>query len=250
MIRALVAGTFALLLAWSGQAVAGPSPIPGVVQWAGMYFGAHVGLGSATKDWSLADSPCCGGGAGTFLGSGAGSGVLGGLQAGVNWQQDAILWGFQADVSFANINGAAANPGSPVSGNCWSGGDQTARCGTMTDWLASFTARVGALITPDTLFYAKGGVAFAHDTFSVTALTANGGCNPAGPDYAGVGQGRFGPTAGIGVEHIVGPTMTLFAEADVSDFGSGDVTFADTGDECSPSLRPGSGRPSERSRSA
>ena len=230
---AIVSGA-ALQAAYAGPA---PAPAPSTYNWTGMYFGAHVGGGWAAKDWTLVATPaCCDNGPGAALGSGTGSGLLGGLQAGMNWQQGPVVFGLQGDVSFAGINGTAANPASAQPGNCWSGGDQTARCGSKTDWLASVTARAGVLVMPDTLLYVKGGFAFAHDVFSVTDLVANqGGCygNP-GPDYAAVGQGRTGGTVGFGGEHAFSNKVTMFAEYDYSNFGTQNVDFPDTGNGCSP----------------
>ena len=91
-------------------------------------------------------------------------------------------------------------------------------------------------MTPDTLLYVKGGIAFAHDSFDVTDSTAGGGCVPAGPNYAAVSKNRFGPTVGLGVEHAFSGNVTGFAEVDTTDVGTQIVNFAETGDECSPAF--------------
>jgi outer membrane immunogenic protein len=236
MIRALAVGMVGLLLVWAAESSAAPAPTPTGYNWTGFYYGANLGVGWAPKDWTLADSPCCGGGAGTFLGSATGSGALGGLQTGFNWQAGSWVFGLQADVSLSGITGDAANPASSVPGNCSSGGDQTAKCSTKTDWLANATARMGLLLMPDTLLYVKGGLAFAHDSFQVHDSTGGGGCFIPGPDYAAVGQGRTGGTIGIGAEHAFSNHMTMFAEYDYSDFGTQNVAFADTGNSCSPAF--------------
>ena len=243
-IRALFGAMFGLLLAWGSQAMAGPPPAPmpapSAYQWTGMYFGAHLGGGWAAKEWSIQGASV------NPIGTGTGTGLLGGLQVGDDWQQGPVVFGVQGDVSFAGIKGTAGRADAvrndccgsiPAPGDCWSGGDQTATCGTTTDWLVSLTARAGVLVMPDTLLYLKGGLAFAHDSFSVTDLTAGGSCGgfagSPGPDYAPVGQGRFGGTVGFGAEHAFTSKVTMFSEYDYSDFGTKDVNFANVDGRCS-----------------
>ena len=60
--------------------------------------------------------------------------------------------------------------------------------------------------------------------------------NPSAPDYAAVAQGRFGGTVGIGAEHAFSNHMTMFVKADASDFGTKNVDFATTGDDCAPAF--------------
>jgi hypothetical protein len=67
-IRALAASTAGLLFLWGGQAVAADAmSMPTPYQWSGMYFGAFVGGGWASKDWDIS---------GSAIGSGTGSGLL------------------------------------------------------------------------------------------------------------------------------------------------------------------------------
>jgi outer membrane immunogenic protein len=237
MIRALTVGLAGLLLVWGGQAFATPpAPSASTYNWTGMYFGAHVDAGWAANDWTLSGTNCCGGGTNPPLGTGTSSGLLGGLQAGMNWEEGRVVFGLQGDVSVGGISGTAGRANPHLAGNCWAGGDQTAKCSAQTDLLANLTARAGVLVMPDTLLYIKGGVAFAHDSFQVHDSTSGGGCFIPGPDYAAVGQGRTGGTIGIGAEHAFNNHTTMFAEYDYSDFGTQNVAFADTGNSCSPAF--------------
>jgi outer membrane immunogenic protein len=206
------------------------APVAPAYDWSGLYWGGHMGAGWTTNTWSVVS----GSGNisnGTFIGKGTSSGALAGAQVGLNWQRNMTLFGLQADLSWADVHGTAANPVSPVPGNCWaSPANQTASCGTRTVWLGNITARAGLLLTPHALFYVKAGVAFAHDVFTVTRLTAGGGgCVPPGPDYPGIGQTRTGWTAGIGAEKKFNPKVSGFLEYDYSDFGNKAVNFPEAG---------------------
>jgi outer membrane immunogenic protein len=245
-MRSLLVAAFAAVLgAGLPAAYAAPPVAPSSYDWNGIYFGAHATGGWAWDQWSIQGASV------NPIGTGTASGALAGLQAGGNWQLGSFVFGLQGDFDVGGLKGTAGRSDAhsngflgygqtPYPGNCWSGGDQTATCGTAADWLASLTARAGVLARPDTLLYLKGGLAFAHDSFSVTALTPGGGCGylygSAGPDYAPVGQSRFGTTVGGGVEHAFNHQVTLFAEYDYSDFGNQAVNFADTGNGCSPAF--------------
>ena len=204
-------------------------------QWSGFYFGGHVGGGWSDESWDVY---------GNTIGTGTMSGFLGGLQVGRDWQQGKAVIGVQGDVSFGDVNGTAGLPHAgnygDYPGNCWSGGDQTARCGSKTDWTAALTARIGMLVLPDTLFYLKGGVAYAHDEFSVTNETPSPYCGSQSyglsHDYAPVGQNQFGGTIGVGAEHAFSNRISMFVEGDYTDFGTQNVNFADTGYQCSPAF--------------
>ena len=170
---------------------------------------------------------------GYFMGRGTSTGALAGGQIGADWQHGMTVFGVQGDLAWADIRGTAANPDSPVSGNCWAAGDQTASCGARTNWLGDVTVRAGILLHPDFLLYGKGGVAFDHTNFTVTGLTPGGSCDPQGPDYAPAGQTRTGWTAGVGGEKKFNPRVSGFLEYDYYDFGNKQVNSADTGNGCS-----------------
>jgi outer membrane immunogenic protein len=73
--------------------------------WSGFYLGANIGYGwtRGSGDMALAGVP------GTF--SGSGNGLLGGLQAGYNWQSGAFVFGLETDIQASggrgDVNGLA-----------------------------------------------------------------------------------------------------------------------------------------------
>ncbi len=164
-----------ILMFWLGQTGTANAFYKGPFQWAGLYFGVDGGVASVDKNWSLVQTDsCCGDqGPNDPLGSGTGSGGFFGGQVGYDWQQGMAVFGVQGEVQFANI-GVNAGRSNPYDNRCWGGADQTADCSSQTDWMGALTARIGALITQETLVYAKGGIAFAHDSFDVTNLRSVG----------------------------------------------------------------------------
>src|SRR4051812_23828164 len=120
-ISVAVAASVLALVAFEGPTLAADVTRPLVArplvidQWSGLYLGVNVGAGRAHKSWDLE-------GRGN-LGRGDANGHLLGVQGGYNWQQGQILLGLEASLDWADIHGTAANPSSPVSGNCYAGGD-------------------------------------------------------------------------------------------------------------------------------
>lgn len=90
-----------------------PMPVKGIpyapyapfYDWTGFYLGANIGYG-----WTSASGTI------TFAGvpgpySGSGNGLLGGVQAGYNWQTGSLVFGLEADIQAsggrADVNGTA-----------------------------------------------------------------------------------------------------------------------------------------------
>jgi high affinity Mn2+ porin len=165
--------------------------------------------------------------------------LLFGFTAGYDWRlQSALILGVEGDIEWADIQGTAPNPNSPVGGNCWSGGDQTASCGTKVGSLGDITARLGFLLSSDTLLYGKAGVAFVRDVFGVTGITPGGGCSFFKPDYPSTSQTRTAATFGVGLEHKFTPQTSIFAEYDYTNLGNAGVTFVSPGSGCTPTFTP------------
>jgi outer membrane immunogenic protein len=128
-------------------------PVP--FTWTGIYLGANVG-----GAWSTIQD--------NGLGGGNASSVMGGVSAGYNWQF-APFWvaGIEADTSWADLTVPAGS------------GD--------VNWIGSVRARLGRTVTPTTLLYATGGVAWANVSI-------------AGVDTLPANQTKNGWVAGGGVE--------------------------------------------------
>ena len=126
--------------------------------WQGAYAGLHLGWGEADP----AD------------------GFVGGFQAGYNWQSGQIVYGLEADVSFADID--ARFMGGNVS----------------VDWLGTVRGRVGYLLSPRILAYGTAGFGIAKASASF------------GPFSDSDTESDF--VYGLGIEGKINPSMSLRLE--------------------------------------
>jgi opacity protein-like surface antigen len=170
--------------------------------WSGFYAGVHTGGALGLVD--VADP---------FGGSIFGDtvrtpGLLAGGQAGYNWQFGDTVLGFEADVSWADMDGT--NTCFAVSGFYIS-----SNCRTHIDALGTVTGRLGWTLPSDgrTLLYGKAGLAWEH--FKADA-TVNGGFGLGRASTSGLDAGW---TVGGGVERAVSPSWSLKAEYDFLSFG-------------------------------
>lgn len=192
------------------------------VNWTGFYVGAHGGAGY--------DRDRIG-----FVGSTEGTstryaGVLGGGQAGYNWQF-ANKWvvGVEGDASWADLKGGrtcGVADGLNAAGAPGGFDPFFMTCNTHINWLATATARLG-YAWDRTLYYVKGGAAFADETVSVNCIVGpnNGGrqCNnQAGALFNSISTSatRSGWTIGFGSEFALTANWSAKAEYDYIDFGT------------------------------
>jgi outer membrane immunogenic protein len=193
---------FAADLAYRTPAYKAPIAPPVPWSWTGCYIGGHFGGGFGNKRWG---DPRVGG---TEFSNHDVDGALGGGQLGCNYQTGMWVFGAEADASWADLTGSSLN---------------TFSAGTLTDhskvdFLGTITGRIG--VTWDrALFYAKGGAAWAHDKFSVTA-------NPSGATLATADDTRWGWTVGAGIEYAFAPSWSAKVEYDYMDFGKQGATFS------------------------
>src|ERR1051326_8547675 len=142
---------------------------PAVFSWTGFYVGANLGAGwdtSGTQSGSQFYT-------GTFGPPGpttawtnsmsAPRGLLGGLQAGYNWQVSPwLVAGLETDIQRASIHGdGAAATAVTVGTNGIAAHNGAIALAQKTDWFGTLRARVG--VTPfaaPVLFYATGGLAY------------------------------------------------------------------------------------------
>jgi opacity protein-like surface antigen len=185
-----------------------PTAVP-LWSWTGLYFGSHIGEAWARKNWQSADgffSPA--GPFGTdflpFAAAGTAGGVFGGLQAGYNVQYGPVVWGLEIEGSTADLDGNA---------RC---AVAFYLCNSRIDYMGTLTGRVGYAFG-HALLYVRGGGAYAHDTYLMTAFEF--------PQVFNANDSRFGWTAGIGVEYAFTPAWSTKLEFDYLDFGSGSTTF-------------------------
>ena len=165
-----------------------PLPYGPSFSWTGLYIGAHVGYGWSDADWQFAATP----GIST---SHSGSGALVGGQIGYNFQLRQFVFGAEADLSGAWIDGSIACPGAAFN------------CSHSYNWLASVRGRAGVAVNGNrTLLYATGGVAWADvDYAAKNAIT--------GATFGtGFSNTHVGWVAGAGIEHMLTPNLTARVE--------------------------------------
>jgi len=181
-------------------------PAP-VYNWSGCRVGINAGYGWQKDDvydpLLLADA-----------GGETATGAVGGGQIGCDYQTGSWVFGFQGMFDGTGVVGDHSNPltfGVP--------GAEILR--TSTPWFATETARIGFTVTPQTLFYVRGGAAEAHFDYSDIDPTTSA----VAPYYGTASATRFGWTAGAGVEYALTSNWTAFAEYNYMDFGTHATTF-------------------------
>ena len=135
------------------------------------------------------------------------SGFLGGVQAGANYQAGWAVFGVQGDFSGADIKGTSP---------CLI----VLACKTNTNWLATVTGRIGAVVMDRGLIYAKGGAAWQNSTHSVSLPLV-----PALGDIANREITHFGWTVGLGTEWMITQNWTAFIEYNYMEFDKKNYGF-------------------------
>jgi outer membrane immunogenic protein len=198
--------------------------------WSGLYLGAHAGYatGDATADLShttgaIIYSDPFPAGAGALDVS---EGWLGGLQIGANHQRGGLVFGIETDASWTDLDASGTfttvktGPCAPNSCTKWD-------IDTSVEAMGTIRGRLGILITPRTLIYGTGGLAWAFtDTDQVSHH--NG---PTFPDAGGVVSGdsrHIGWTAGGGIELKVGGGWSIKGEYLYIDLGEADYHLQGT----------------------
>src|SRR5262245_41362135 len=154
--------------------------------WQGLYAGVHLGWGS----------------------SGSLDGVVGGGQVGYNWQVNQIVYGLEADASFAHISGGTSiNFGGIASASA------------SIDWLASARGRVGILLNPRLLAYTTAGVGISRASWETQVLwIKNSGSDTSTGFVFGIGvEGKMSETLSARIEYLTG------FDNDISNNGAGIV---------------------------
>jgi opacity protein-like surface antigen len=177
-----------------------------VYNWTGFYIGGHLGAVAGTTDW-------------TFVPAGSAAdprfaGVIGGIEAGYNYQPNSSKWvfGLEFDTGWSNAHGARACPTSFFF-----------TCEINVDWVSTGTVRVGYAYWDRVLLYVKGGVAvgrvraqFVCNTDSQPLiLIALFGCPSQGDT-----QTKLGWTVGFGGELGLTPNWSAKAETKYFDLGT------------------------------
>jgi len=191
------------------------TPLPVLAQtqpfnWTGFYAGAHFGYGfGQPTNPAIGFSDPNGIGVGTFLEGGGfniatypNKGVLGGVQAGYNYQISSWVLGAEADWSATDISGSYSAASFPDP-NAFGGTNSVTNVRSSLDWLATLRARVG-VASDNWLIYGTGGLALGRVTSGFDSYV-----NIPGIPYAFSFNGassatNVGWTAGAGTEYALG----------------------------------------------
>jgi outer membrane immunogenic protein len=151
--------------------------------WRGAYFGVHVGHGE----------------------SGPADGLVAGGQIGYNWQSGQVVYGLEADVSFADISFKENIMGlGTVKGSI--------------DWMATARGRVGYLLTPGIL---------AYGTLGFGIASGSGSANIPGVVKFSVSDSDTDLVLGVGVEAKFSDTMS--ARVEYLKFSDNDIDIVRAG---------------------
>ena len=191
--------------------------------WTGPYVGAHLGYGWGDADTSFSPLPTAArfsALAPTTL-SPDPSGVVGGVQAGYNYQMGCFVVGIEADFSGSGMSGSqTVSPIIQNNGTRFPGaGFLTAH--QETNWFGTLRPRLGYTVIPALLVYGTGGLAYGDVSYS-----ANSDFRPNGAAFypASFSKTKVGWTVGGGVEYAISKNWTLKAEYLYMDLGSESVS--------------------------
>lgn len=210
------------------------SPLPAPVDsWTGFYVGGDIGGAWSSNTATFDPLPTPGGiafGIAAISGRNYGSGAIGGLHAGYNWQF-APTWvtGIEGDWSWSKAGGSMSGPWVAIPPAVVFPPSFTTMSSRL-DWVTSVRARFGYLVTPNLLAYATGGMAWAKTDY---AATASGFLYFANTTFS---QTQLGYTLGGGLEWAITTNWLLRAEYLFYNFGHApNVVVAAVGGSANPS---------------
>jgi outer membrane immunogenic protein len=188
-----------------------PTPIPpAIYNWTGFYLGGNIGAGLLAETMTPTGAAAAGLTPGVPFHPSI-VGLVGGAQAGVDYQFSSIVVGAQATLSDSYLNGQ--NTQNTV------GGVSQLRMTSEPTWFASVTGRVGVAANT-LLFYVKGGGAWMHIEHVQDVLT--GGATVA---TQAISDDRSGFVAGVGLEYAMTENLSALFEYDFYDFGTKTENF-------------------------
>jgi outer membrane immunogenic protein len=191
------------------KAPVAPAPMP---TWTGFYVGVNAGGAVATGhlDFGIAGGPVF-----ATIDNSL-KGVIGGGQAGYNWQSGAFLLGVEADFQGSSLKGSLNAPCAVAF--CVPAG-LSASYSQSIPWFGTARARIG-YAQDSWLIYATGGYAYANLETNATAT--------AGPLIASFNTNeiRSGWTAGAGIEVALASNWSAKLEYLYADFGNTRTTWS------------------------
>jgi outer membrane immunogenic protein len=204
------------------------SVLPDALSWSGFYAG--LGIGARASQGELTTTSAVFGDPFDLTGSAIsqsvdGTGFRGSPYVGYNWQfMPRWLVGIEGDVGIANQATTLSGNFTPLFRTAVA----TDSTSMKTTWDASLRGRVGTLLTPETLAYATGGVAWQH--YEVSSMCASQTCADIGLSPASVANSttKVGWILGGGFETSLSRHWLARAEYRYADFGSASFTMVRT----------------------
>jgi outer membrane immunogenic protein len=219
LIMAALFATTATISAQAADLAARPyakapaMPDPGV-HWTGCYLGANIGGGSDRQTYTNVNPNRL---PNFDLGSERNTGAIGGGQIGCDYQAGNWVFGAQGMLDATDFGGSNHVVPGPADRQFPNIFDLSAR----TSWVATATARVGYAIVPQALIYAKGGAAWTRASLDYTITGM-------GVETFTAAETRTGWIVGGGLEYLIAPNWSVFAEYNHMDFGSSTLATLDT----------------------
>jgi opacity protein-like surface antigen len=196
---------FAIAASLAASPAAAGDPVR--FDWRGAYIGAHTGGALALVDVGDPFGPS------VFGDTVRTPGALIGGQLGYNWQRGALVYGLEADLSSADLDGT---------NTCfaYSGLFISSNCAAHINAMGTVAGRLGWTLPWDdrTLVYGKAGLALART--EVDALPSGGGGLPGIQDSGW----RWGWMLGAGAERAILPRWTVKAEYAFMSFDNASFT--------------------------
>ncbi len=223
-----------------------PVVVPPPPLWTGFYFGANVGgIFDASTGATTAATPIFNDTTGAALGapsyfgtasaasiasnaSLSNAGVIGGGQAGYNWQfNNNFLAGLEADIQGTTLSSNASASGAATEPSTGSLVSTTASLAKSLSYLGTVRGRLGFLVTPTLLVFGSGGLAYGGMNFTAGFFQTSSNPNfPSSAVSADYNDARIGWTAGGGLEWMFHPNWSAKVEYLYYDLGTASAANA------------------------
>jgi outer membrane immunogenic protein len=213
-----------------------PAVVAPVYNWTGFYAGGNIGYSWGRSDVTIDSVEVFGIGAGGGATRLHPKGVIGGLQAGYNWQPSRNwVWGLETDFQWSGQKHSKTESGSFSATDVIVSGDSVTGTASATvtsklTWLGTARGRVGFVAdsNPGILWYGTGGLAYgrvktslvgsATGTYTDTS-NCEGGCPFSGNVALSSAKTKLGVAVGGGAEGDLGNYWTWKIEYLYVDLG-------------------------------
>jgi outer membrane immunogenic protein len=197
-----------------------------VSNWSGFYVGGNLGYGwgNGNTDVSFLLPVFAANGLGgindTSLGPRS-KGVIGGAQAGYNWQMGSLVTGLEADIQGSGIKGSASAGNLTAFGGGINTDGMVISSEPKLSWFGTVRGRLGVTVTPDLLLYGTGGLAYGHvDASANWLIPGDVATDPPTVVPASISKTKVGWTVGAGAEWMFAHNWSAKLEYLYLDLGS------------------------------